>query len=185
LFNDFNCYLYLGYNFDIKKNKNLLKYNSKILNLYQNSQWDDQFDFVDIILPNISFFEKRTYLYINCLGLLKRLNPLFSNNKYTILFTDIEIINFINSIIPYFLKSKKMTKLYNLIPINNLNKYIQICENFSIKSILNLNKSSFMANMIFTIIYKNFYKTNIISFYSVNMNILSYSFFNNNPTFKL
>lgn len=99
--NQFNSYLYLGYNFNIKNNKNLLKYNSKILNIYQNSHWDENFNFVDIILPNILFFEKRTYLYINCLGLIKRIPSLFSIlNKN--LFNDIEILSFLINIFPQF-----------------------------------------------------------------------------------
>lgn len=50
---------------------------------------------------------------------------------------------------------------------------------------LKLNNISIFTNKIFTLIYKNFYKTNIISFYSNNMNILTNTFFNNNSNFKL
>lgn len=113
-FNQFNCYIYLGYNFFNKNNKNLVNYNSKILNIYQNSHWDENFNFVDIILPNILFFEKRTYLYINCLGLIKRIPPLFSfTNKN--LFTDVEILTFFINIFPQFYKipnNKLMTNSY-------------------------------------------------------------------------
>lgn len=97
----FNCYLYLGSNINLQFNKNLNKYNSKILNIYQNSHWDENFDFVDIILPNLSFFEKRTQLYINCLGLIKRIPSLFSIlNKN--LFDDLEILNLFIQLFPQY-----------------------------------------------------------------------------------
>lgn len=186
--NNFNCYLYLGYNFNLKKNKNLLKYNSKNLNIYQNSHWDENFKFVDIILPNILFFEKRTYLYINCLGLLKRITPLLSN-KYSFNFlTDIEIITILNFSIPNFsniLKIKSISNLINLIPIGNLEKNFDFNNIFKIKLKLNINKNSFFVNNVFNVIYKNFYNTNIITNYSENMNILSYTFFEINSNFKL
>lgn len=99
--NEFNCYLYLGYNFNIYNNKNLLNYNSKTLNIYQNSHWDENFNFIDIILPNILFLEKRTYLYINCLGLIKRIPALFSTVNKNLL-SDFEILNFLFNILPSF-----------------------------------------------------------------------------------
>lgn len=98
---NFNCYLYLGYNYSIKNNKNLIKYNSKLLNIYQNSHWDENFDFSDIILPNITFFEKRTYIFINCLGLIKRIPALFSNFNKNLL-NDIEILTLFIKIFPRF-----------------------------------------------------------------------------------
>ena len=136
-------------------------------------------------MPNSLFFEKRAYLYINCLGLLKRLNPLFSNMNNSA--TDIEVIRFINLIIPNFLNKLKFknVKLYNLIPIENFEKSFNFNNIFKIKNKLFINNFSFFSNKIFNIIYKNFYKTNIISCYSNNMNILTYSFFKNNSNFRL
>lgn len=109
----FSCYLYLGSNDDLSFNKNLLKYNSKILNVYQNSHWDEKFNFVDLILPNLSFFEKRTQLYINCLGLIKRVPSLFSIlNKN--LFDDLEILNFFTQLFPKY----RITQKHELIQSN-------------------------------------------------------------------
>lgn len=100
------CYLYLGYNHNFKSNTNLVKYNSKILNIYQNSHWDETFDFVDIILPNFSFFEKRSKIYINCLGLLKRMPVLFLNTNKNIL-DDVDILYFFIQIFPNFFNITK------------------------------------------------------------------------------
>jgi hypothetical protein len=107
---EFNCYLYIGYNFNIKNNKNLLKYNSKSLNVYQNSHWDENFNFIDLILPNILFFEKRTYLYINCLGLIKRIPALFSNFNKNLL-NDIDILSFFFQICPQFYNTPNITNI--------------------------------------------------------------------------
>ena len=112
-FNILTCYLYLGSNTNLQFNKNLIKYNSKILNIYQNSHWNENFDFVDIILPNLSFFEKRTQLYINCLGLIKRIPSLFSIlNKN--LFDDLEVLNLFIQLFPQF----KMIPNYEILQLN-------------------------------------------------------------------
>jgi hypothetical protein len=101
---------------DLKMNKNLIKYNSKVLNIYQNSHWDEKFDFVDVILPNLSFFEKRTKLYINCLGLIKRVPSLFSIlNKN--LFDDLEILNFVIQLFP----KHRITTNHEIIQLNYIN----------------------------------------------------------------
>jgi len=188
--NNFSCYLYMGYNFNLKNNKNLLKYNSKILNVYQNSHWDENFDFVDIVLPNILCFEKRTYLYINCLGLIKRIPALFSNINKNLL-NDIEILSLFIRFLPQFNFISNTTNatygLFRLIPIGAFEKYFNNINLFNINNIniSNYNEKSYLINTIFNLIYKDLYKTNIISFYSNNMNILHNSLFINNSNFRL
>lgn len=82
-------------------NKSLLMYNSKILNIYQNSHWDESFDFVDILLPSTTFFEKRTQTYINTLGLLKRVPALFSIFNKTLL-NEFDIFKFFIQLFPQY-----------------------------------------------------------------------------------
>lgn len=46
-------------------------------------------------------------------------------------------------------------------------------------------QNSKFSNGLFVSIYKNFYKTNIITTYSDNMGILTSTYFNNFSNFKL
>lgn len=103
--NNFNTYLYLGSNstFKATKNKSLLMYNSKILNVFQNSHWDEDLNFVDILLPSTTFFEKRTHTYINALGLLKRVPALFSIFNKNLL-NDFDVFKLFIQLFPQFFK---------------------------------------------------------------------------------
>jgi hypothetical protein len=75
--------------------------------------------------------------------------------------------------------------LYSIIPIEAFEKYYSNKNEFIVNSNYNFMQTSKLNNALFVNIYKNFYKTNIITFYSNNMNILTNTYFNAFSNFKL
>lgn len=75
--------------------------------------------------------------------------------------------------------------MYSIIPIEAFEKYYSNKNEFIVNSNYNFMQTSKLNNVLFVNIYKNFYKTNIITFYSNNMNILTNTYFNAFSNFKL
>ena len=100
----------MNYNdFNLTNQKYLIRNNPKNLIIYQNSHWDENFEFGDVFLPNSTIFEGRNKMYINCLGLLKRINLKL---PYSSKLNDIEIYN---NLFQFLLKYSRIDKFENLI----------------------------------------------------------------------
>lgn len=100
----------MNYNdFILKNQRYLIRNGPKNLIIYQNSNWDEKFEFGDIFLPNSTIFEGRNKLYINCLGLLKRIT---SKIPYSAKLTDTEIYN---NLFQFLLSVSKIDKFENML----------------------------------------------------------------------
>src|SRR5690606_11301822 len=105
-----------------------------------------------------------------CLGLLKRIPKLLINDSINQIKDDLEGFKYL---------TKFLVNDINLGSINNLKKKIPISsyENFNPiyfqLNTISINNKNLLTNNIFKDFYKNFYKTNIITEHSVNMNMLS------------
>lgn len=92
---DLNYYFLSNYNNVTLEyyNSYLFRNNPKNLIIFQNSHWDENFEFSDIFIPNSTVFESRNKLYINCLGLLKRVNYKLPQLSNIYKLNDLEIYN--------------------------------------------------------------------------------------------
>jgi len=142
------------------------------LAIYHGHNIPEHKDKMHLLLPSYSYIEKKSS-YINFFGLIQTTKKaLFS--KYDIQ-KDVDIIN----VISYIINKKKVLveDIYFNIKENmyfTVNKINSV--NFYIKN-KNINKNKYnIFNYPFVMKVYNYYKTNIITYYSVNMSLCSKNF---------
>lgn len=183
-----NLNYYIGINQLNFKNNKISNFQFSFKNsfsIYQNSFFDNNFKFCNIMLPVYTCFELENQYFINCMGLVKQ-NIKVEINLEEFLKSNIDALNFIFKI----LNSKNIEKLkINL--IDNLLYYLYF--NFRLVMI-NKFSSNFLFKNFFIVKYKNFhfisinknfYKSNIYCFYSKQLNMMSNLFFKEKSNFDL
>ena len=177
---------YIGLNNLNTKNIDILKINlfKNEFNIYQNSFFDQNFNFCNLMLPVYNCFEIENQFFINSMGLIKQ-NTKIEQNFEEFVKTNCEVLKFIFKAINFNNKNDFSIKLNNLLPIEFLKKFRKIFVVKSIKFIFyNLNVIKY-KNFYFISLNKNFYKSNIYSFYSKQLNMMSNLFFKDKSNFDL
>jgi len=151
--------------------------------IYQSSHFNNSYNFINLFIPSTTFFETRTKLYINNLGLLRRVPKLVSFYKMDIL-DDLDSSYFVTLFIPFikiklkFNDNKISQSLYKNLPIKSYdcisNNILFTLTNYNNNYIFNIN----YYNMLYNTIYKNFYKTNNFEILSSTMTTLTNLFLN-------
>lgn len=182
--NFINYYIGLN-NFNIKNfHTSKISLFKNDLNIYQNSFFDQNFNFCNLMLPVYNCFEIENQFFINCMGLIKQ-NTKIEQNLEEFIKTNCESLKFIFKSINSNSKSEFSVKLTNLLPIEFLRSVRRIFIFKSIKFIFyNLSFIKY-KNFYFISSNKNFYKSNIYSFYSKQLNIMSNLFFKDKSNFDL
>ena len=154
-------------------------------NIYQNSFFDNNFKFCNIMLPVYNCFELENQYFINSMGLVKQ-NMKVEINLEEFVKSNIESLNFIFKIINF-----NLNKELNINLIDNL-LYYSFLKNRVILKFNLLNKLNFnnyfivkYKNFHFVSFNKNFYKSNIYCFYSKQLNMMSNLFFKEKSNFEL
>ena len=185
-FNTFNYFIGLNQvNFKviaIKESNNYFKNNFSI---YQNSFFDNNFKFCNIMLPVYNCFELENQYFINSMGLVKQ-NIKVEINLEEFLKSNIDSLTFIFKVINF-----NLNKQLNINLIDNLIYY----SFFKMRNILKfnyINKLNFnnyciikYKNFHFISFNKNFYKSNIYCFYSKQLNMMSNLFFKEKSNFDI
>ena len=166
----------------LKESNNFFKNN---FNIYQNSFFDNNFKFCNMMLPVYNCFELENQYFINSMGLVKQ-NLKVEINLEEFLKSNIDSLNFVFKIINF----NSLIEL-NVNLVNNLIYYFF----FKIRTVIKLNLlnkfnlNSFLIikykNFHFVSFNKNFYKSNIYCFYSKQLNMMSNLFFKEKSTFDL
>lgn len=185
-----HCNVQLNKNYLYFCNTNIIYKKDIYLNsnysIYQSSHFNNNFNCVDLFIPITTFFETRTKLYINSLGLLRRVPKIVPFYKLDI-FDDLDSLYFITLFLPLIkikLNSNNLSNnLYFDLPIKLY--YSIINNNTILKHKLNNNFifKNYYYNTLFVTLYKNFYKTNHLDFVSSTMTTLTNIFFNKNSNF--
>ena len=172
------------------KNKNITSadFSSKTNSIYQSSHFNNLYSFVDIFIPTTTFFETRTKLYINCLGLLRRVPKLVSFYKIDVL-DDLDSLYFVILFTPFlkvklkFNNSKISNTLYKDLPIKSYDCIL----NNNLFALYNNNNDfmfrNYYYNKLYNTIYKNFYKTNNLEILSSTMTTLTNLFLNKSSNY--
>jgi NADH-quinone oxidoreductase subunit G len=184
--NNLNYYIGINQlNFKVNKMNNLNYSFKNSFFIYQNSFFDNNFKFCNIMLPVYTCFELENQYFINCMGLVKQ-NIKVEINLEEFLKSNIDALNFIFKIINSKIINKLEIKL-----IDNLLYYLYfnfrrimiqkfyykfLCKNFFIVKYKNFH---------FISINKNFYKSNIYGFYSKQLNMMSNLFFKEKSNFEI
>ena len=184
--NNLNYYIGINQlNFKVNKMNNLNYSFKNSFFIYQNSFFDNNFKFCNIMLPVYTCFELENQYFINCMGLVKQ-NIKVEINLEEFLKSNIDALNFIFKIINSKIINKLEIKL-----IDNLLYYLYfnfrrimiqkfyykfLCKNFFIVKYKNFH---------FISINKNFYKSNIYCFYSKQLNMMSNLFFKEKSNFEI
>jgi hypothetical protein len=156
---------------------------NSLINIYQSSHFNNTYNFINVFIPTTTFFETRTKLYINNLGLLRRVPKLVSFYKMDI-FDDLDSSYFLILFLP-FIKIKLKFNDYNIckslykdLPLKSydciLINSIFLLKNYNSNYMFNIN----YYNMLYNTIYKNFYKTNNFEILSSTMTTLTNLFLN-------
>lgn len=184
---DKNIYYYIGLNqvnFNDNKHKlnlNLFKNNFYI---YQNSFFDTNFKFCNIMLPVYNCFELENQYFMNTMGLIKQ-NSKVEINLEEFLKSNTDTLKFVFKLINFdFYDDLLVYKLIDNIPYNLFFKTRQIVtllslNNFLLKEIYIVK----YKNFYFVSLNKNFYKSNIYAFYSKQLNMMSNLFFKDKSNF--
>lgn len=185
---DTNLNYYIGLNQvhfksnNIKQSKNIFKNNFYI---YQNSFFDNNFKFCNIMLPVYNCFELENQYFINSMGLVKQnmkveinLEEFLKSNINSLLFM-FKIINFRN------LKQLEVNLIDNLVyylffKVRNIIS-LKFNNNFLFKNFIIVKYNNFH----FVSFNKNFYKANIYCFYSKQLNMMSNLFFKEKSNFDI
>lgn len=183
-----NLNYYIGLN-NVNFKSNNFKYSKNLVKncfgIYQNSFFDTNFQFCNIMLPVYNCFELENQYFVNNMGLVKQ-NLKVEINLEEFLKSNIESLKFIFKIM-----NLKEIKSLNLQLHDNLLYYLY----FNFRDILNIKYSiKFIFNIFFRVKYKNFhlvsvnknfYKSNIYCFYSKQLNMMSNLFFKEKSNFEL
>jgi hypothetical protein len=189
--------------FEYLKNKNFINYyvgvnelNSKIKDLvkinlfknnfsiYQNSFFDQNFNFCNLMLPVYNCFEIENQFFINSMGLIKQ-NTKIEQNFEEFVKTNVDTLQFIFKTINFNNKNKSIIKLNNFLPIEFFKKMRKIFifkDNFYFFNNFIIIK---YKNFYLVSSNKNFYKSNIYCFYSKQLNMMSNLFFKDKSNFDL
>jgi hypothetical protein len=187
--NNFN-YLnyYIGINQVNFKNNKVDNLNYSFKNsffIYQNSFFDNNFKFCNIMLPVYTCFELENQYFINCMGLVKQ-NIKVEINLEEFLKSNIDALNFIFKIVNFKSINKlEISLIDNLLYYLYFSRRIAIINKFSSKLLF---KNFFIVkykNFHFISIHKNFYKSNIYCFYSKQLNMMSNLFFKEKSNFEI
>lgn len=184
--NNINYYIGLNQvNFKINKNLLINKLFSNTLSIYQNSFFDNNFKFCNIMIPVYNCFELENQYFINVMGLLKQ-NIKIEINLEEFLKSNIESINFIYKIINNKLSKNLAINLSDNLPYKFYYKMRKVIKfnNITIFKFNNLNIVKY-KNFYIMSFNKNFYKSNIYCFYSKQLNMMSNLFFKNKYNFDL
>jgi hypothetical protein len=184
--NNFNYYIGLNQvKFKIDNSKQINDCFKNNFSIYQNSFFDTNFKFCNIMLPVYNCFELENQYFINSMGLVKQ-NMKVEINLEEFLKSNIESLNFIFKIINF-----KNSKTLDIKLVDNLVYYFY----FKVRNIVKLKVyNKFFFNNFFLVKYnnfylvsfsKNFYKTNIYCFYSKQLNMMSNLFFKEKSTFDI
>lgn len=185
--NNFNYFIGLNQvNFKtILSNKEFNNYFKNNFSIYQNSFFDNNFKFCNIMLPVYNCFELENQYFINSMGLVKQ-NMKTEINLEEFVKSNIESLNFIFKIINF-----NLNKQLNINLIDNL-VYYAFFKNRNIIKFNLFNKLNFnncfiikYKNFHFVSFNKNFYKSNIYCFYSKQLNMMSNLFFKEKSNFDL
>lgn len=180
-----NLYYYIGLNylnFRYKEVRNKFKNNFFI---YQNSFFDNNFKFANIMLPVYNCFELDNQYFINSMGLIKQ-NIKVEVNLEEFLKSNIEALIFMFKIINF-----KFNKQLEIQLVNNLLYYLynKVRCIINIKFNINFLFKNFILikynNFHLVSFNKNFYKSNIYCFYSKQLNMMSNLFFKEKSNFDL
>lgn len=182
-FGKINYYIGLNNLNYLNLSKKLIKfsYYTNNLSIYQNSFYDTNFNYCNLLLPVYNCFEVGNLFFINALGLIKQSNKLEINleefvktNKEALYFVFKSILkdNFINNY---------LIKLNNFLPINLLKNQRKLFLFFFKYNLLNVKYK--YNNFYFISFNKNYYKSNIYCFYSKQLNIMSNLFFKQKSNF--
>jgi hypothetical protein len=185
-FNTFNYFIGLNQvNFKAIAIKESNNYFKNTFSIYQNSFFDNNFKFCNIMLPVYNCFELENQYFINSMGLVKQ-NIKVEINLEEFLKSNIESLNFIFKVINF-----NFNKQLNINLIDNLFYY----SFFKMRNILKfnyINKLNFnnyciikYKNFHFISFNKNFYKSNIYCFYSKQLNMMSNLFFKEKSNFEI
>jgi hypothetical protein len=167
---------------NINQLKNIFKNNFYI---YQNSFFDNNFKFCNIMLPVYNCFELENQYFINSMGLVKQnmkveinLEEFLKSNINSLVFM-FKIINFRN------LKQLEVTLIDNLVyylffKVRNIIS-LKFNNNFLFKNFIIVKYNNFH----FVSFNKNFYKSNIYCFYSKQLNMMSNLFFKEKSNFDI
>jgi hypothetical protein len=166
-------------------NKDFNNYFKNNFSIYQNSFFDNNFKFCNIMLPVYNSFELENQYFINSMGLVKQ-NMKTEINLEEFVKSNIDSLNFIFKIINF-----NLNKQLNINLIDNL-LYYTFFKNrniikFNLLNKLNFNNISIIKykNFHFVSFNKNFYKSNIYCFYSKQLNMMSNLFFKEKSNFDL
>lgn len=185
-FNNINYFIGLNQvNFKVTAINEVNNYFRNNFSIYQNSFFDNNFKFCNIMLPVYNCFELENQYFINSMGLVKQ-NIKVEINLEEFLKSNIESLNFIFKIINF-----NLNKQLNINLIDNLVYY----SFFKMRNILKfnyINKLNFnnyfiikYKNFHFISFNKNFYKSNIYCFYSKQLNMMSNLFFKEKSNFDI
>jgi hypothetical protein len=166
-------------------NKDFNNYFKNNFSIYQNSFFDNNFKFCNIMLPVYNSFELENQYFINSMGLVKQ-NMKTEINLEEFVKSNIDSLNFIFKIINF-----NLNKQLNINLIDNL-LYYTFFKNRNIIKFNLFNKLKFnnisiikYKNFHFVSFNKNFYKSNIYCFYSKQLNMMSNLFFKEKSNFDL
>lgn len=155
--------------------------------IYQNSHGDNFFWFMDFFLPSYSYGEKELGYYINTFGILRKTRQiLLPRNAF--IQDNVDLIRLVHKMVydlnfnsKSFFKNENSLRLYSYIPIHLFLK--RRLKNYNILE--NKFNYSFVYFYKYSLKQKNFYKTNILSTYSANLNMISYLHFSRKSNLNL
>ena len=171
----------LGANFSLQKSRLIHK-----VSIFQNSFFDQYYNFVDFFLPSISHYEAENECYINCFGILKMTQQTFLPED-KIVKDNMDLIFFVSSLLQKVfkeitsVKTTPLTTIFSYVPIHLYDKRRLVFFVF-------VEKMVFYSVVFFYLLSsksKNFFKTSIFTHYSKNMNLLSNQFFFKKTNYSL
>jgi len=154
--------------------------------LYQNSHFNNHYNFVDLYIPVTTVFETRIKVYVNLLGLLRRIPKIVPFYKLDI-FDDLDSIYYIILMLPVLNIKLKVKEVLNQLHFNLPLKIYNTIQTYTIffKKIYytKFDFRNYYFNTIFSTIYKNFYKTTYLDQASITLTTLTNLFFNNSSNY--
>lgn len=156
-------------------------YYTNNLSIYQNSFYDVNFNYCNLLLPVYNCFEVGNLFFINALGLIKQSNKLEINLEEFIK-TNKEALHFVfKNILKDNFIDNYLIQINNFLPISLLEKQRKVFFFVFKYNLLNLKYK--YNNFYFISFNKNYYKSNIYCFYSKQLNIMSNIFFKQKNNF--
>lgn len=177
---------YIGLNQLNIKITDLIKNNlfKNCFNIYQNSFFDQNFNFCNLMLPVYNCFEIENQFFINSMGLIKQ-NTKLEQNFEEFIKTNSDSLKFLFKVINFNYKSELIFKLDDFLPIEFFKK-IRKFFIFNNKKLYFINFGLIKYKNFYLIsLNKNFYKSNIYCFYSKQLNMMSNLFFKDKSNFNL